>query len=446
MDRRVMLLGGLAAVMLAAAPSSPSAGAAVRECRFVPGVSAPAVMPPDVGDPEPTPIASQPPTPTGEPDVATSVQQLGIIAALDRVLAEEYLYPEVLEGGWVDAREIAFQRVLGGLDDQRFELLLDWLVDELGDDHSFVWSPRDIEERESASQGRSDFVGMGVYSQTIDGTATDTVVAVYPDSGAAEAGLQAHDVLLAVDGEPFIDEAGVGRSRGPEGTSFRLTYERPGEGVRDVTIVRRRVTGSTPVDACLVRGTRIGYVLLPTFFDLTIDDQVQEALRLLTADGPLDGLVIDDRINDGGWGDVLDGIDQMFTGGRMGAFVDRDGSRTIRLDPVDIGGSQRVPLVVLIGRDTESFAEVFAGILQSKGRATLVGLPTAGNVEQLHDFDLPHGWRAFLATHAVRPEGGTVGAWERTGVIPEVVVPSRWHLFSEATDPGLAAAIDLLRG
>jgi len=128
----------------------------------------------------------------------------------------------------------------------------------------------------------------------------------------------------------------------------------------------------------------------------------------------------------------------------MGAFVDRDRTRTVRLDPVDIGGSQSVPLVVLIGPDTESFAEVFAGILQSKGRATLLGMPTAGNVEQLHDFALPHGWRAFLATHAFRPEGGKLGEWERTGVIPDVVVPSRWHLYTEATDPGLASAIELL--
>lgn len=445
MDRRAMLLAGLAVVLLAAAPPTPSAGATVRECRFVPGVSVPAAMPPDVADPLPTPIGSPPPEPTGRLDTAATARQLGILAALEAVLADEYLYPDVLDGPWAAARDDAFRRVLEGLDDEAFEALLDWLVDELGDGHSFVWSPSDIAEREASSQGRTDFVGLGVYSRTIPGTSTDTVVAVYPGSGAAEVGLQAHDVLLAVDGLPFIDDAGVGRSRGPEGTSMRLTYERPGEGLREVTVVRRRVTGSVPIDTCLVPGTRIGYILLPTFFDLTIDDQVQEALRLLTAGGPLEGLVIDDRVNDGGWGDVLDGVDQLFTGGRMGAFVDRDGSRTIRLTPVDIGGSQEVPLVVLIGPDTESFGEVFAGILQSKDRATVVGMPTAGNVEQLHDFGLPHGWRAYLATHAFRPLAGATGAWERTGVQPDVVLPSRWHLFTEATDPGLAAAIELLQ-
>jgi hypothetical protein len=73
-----------------------------------------------------------------------------------------------------------------------------------------------------------------------------------------------------------------------------------------------------------------------------------------------------------------------------------------------------------------------------------MGTTTLGNVEQLYSWDLPEGWRVRIATDAFRPAGDETGTWESTGIVPDVVVPSRWDLFSEATDPGLAAAVDLL--
>jgi carboxyl-terminal processing protease len=285
---------------------------------------------------------------------------------------------------------------------------------------------------------------MGVWSFSIRDPRSDTVIAVHPGSPAQRAGLRPHDTLLEVDGLPFVDERGDGRSRGPAGTSFRLTYERPGEGALETTIVRQRVTSSVPVEACRVAGTRIGYVLLPTFFEATVDDQVRDALERLTADGPLDGLVLDDRVNQGGLGIVLDPMLGMFTGGRVGSWVDRDGSEVIEIRPDDVGGSQSVPLAVLIGPQTNSFAEIFAGVLQQQRGATLIGSTTPGNVEELYGFDLRDGWRVRIATDAFRPFGGETGAWEHTGIIPDIEVPARWDLFTEATDPGLAAAIDLL--
>ena len=105
-----------------------------------------------------------------------------------------------------------------------------------------------------------------------------------------------------------------------------------------------------------------------------------------------------------------------------------------------------MPLVVLVGPHTNSFAEIFAGVLQRSGRATLIGSTTPGNVEELYGFELRDGWRVRVATDAFRPFGGEAGAWEHTGIVPNIVVPTRWDLFTEATDPGLAAAIDLLDG
>ena len=448
MAARSLLSVGLVAIAgalsLGAAPASV-AGTSIRTCDLIPGRSVPASMPPDI-ELAPAPIKLEMPVATGDPDEDAVEQQGRVLLKLPRVMERWYLYPEALEAWGNEVLLPAAELVAQGLDEPAFEALLDWVMQELGDEHSYIESPSEAAEADAAEEGRTDFVGMGVWSLAVRDRLTETVSAVHADSPAERAGVRPHDTLISVDGLPFVDEHGNGRSRGPEGTSFTLTYERPGEGVREATLVRQRVTTSVPVDACLVAGTRIGYIMLPTFFQASVDDQVRDAIVAMTADGPLDGLVLDDRMNQGGLGDVLDPMLGMFTSGRIGAMVDRDGSEAIRVHGEDVGGSQSVPLVVLVGPHTNSFAEIFAGVLQHHWRATLIGSTTPGNVEQLHAFDLPFGWRVRLATDAFRPFGADAGAWEHTGIVPDIEVPARWDLFTEATDPGLAAAIDLLAG
>ncbi len=314
----------------------------------------------------------------------------------------------------------------------------------LGDDHSYVQSPQEIRSEAAGIAGQNDFVGIGALFLPIAGSDTAAVMSVFADSPAADAGIQPHDALLAVDQGPIHDAQGLSRTRGPAGTAVTLTMRRPGEPPRDITLQRREVTGQLPIDACLVPGTRVGYIFLPTLLDETIDDQVRTAVANLTADGPLEGLVLDDRLNGGGLGSVAQSILGLFTGGTVGQFVGRDGSTELRIEPEDIGESQQVPLVVLVGPDTVSYGEILAGVLQLAGRATIIGAPTLGNVEQLRRFDLPDGWRAWIAAAAFAPTGEALGIWEGTGIVPDVLVPTRWDLFTEATDPALAAAVDLL--
>jgi carboxyl-terminal processing protease len=455
MPARTVLLGGLVAIVGAVtlagspAPASTAAvraaqGASVRACDFVPGRSVPVSMPPGVDDPAASHRVLPLPAANGHPDDATVQQQGRILVALAKVVQRRYLYPEVLDGWADDAVWPAAARIADGLDDQGFEALLDWVMDQLGDDHSYVESPQDAAEADAAEAGHADFVGIGVWAFSMRDPQTNTIVAVHHGSPAEAAGLRPHDTLVAVDGQPFIDEFGNSRSRGPAGTSLGLTYDRPGEGVHEQTLVRQRVTSAVPVDHCLVPGTRIGYIVLPTFFETSVDDRVRDALVALASHGPLDGLVLDDRVNQGGFGEVLDPMLETFTHGRVGAWVDRDGSEPVDVAPNDVAGSQSVPLVVLVGPQSNSFAEIFAGVLQEQGRATLMGTTTRGNVEELYAYDLPDGWRVRLATDSFRPFGGQTGDWDRTGIVPDQVVPSRWDLFTEATDPGLAAAVDFL--
>ena len=160
--------------------------------------------------------------------------------------------------------------------------------------------------------------------------------------------------------------------------------------------------------------------------------------------GPLRGLIIDDRVNGGGRGSVALSVLGLFTKGPQGRTVSRSNEREFVVQPEDVGGSQTVPLVVLTDRGTMSYAEIFAGVLQRSGRAKIVGGRTAGRVEVLHAVDFADGSRLWLAAETFAPVGLAPGTWENGGVVPDVSVPTRWDLFSEATDPAFARAVSLL--
>ena len=184
---------------------------------------------------------------------------------------------------------------------------------------------------------------------------------------------------------------------------------------------------------------------LPGLDDETIPAQVREALRSLTAGGPLTGLVIDNRENGGGLSTVLDALLSFFTHGDLGRFVATNESRRLTIQAEDVGGSQNVPLLVLVSRDTVSYGEVLSGLLQVTGRAKVAGQTSLGNVETEWSYSFKDGSRVWLAHELFQPPGLPLAYWEGRGIQPDISLPVRWDLFSEASDPALAAAVDLFK-
>jgi C-terminal peptidase prc len=423
-------------------PWPPTNEFGVRYCRYDPAAPATALALRPPAD-APTPYPSPTPPPAGGGDPAATEHQLGIFRGLWNAVNDHYVDRAFNGLDWEAVGARYREIVEGGLSDEAFYALMQAMINELGDGHSYFQSPADIEEEVRALSGRLEFVGIGMLARnTPDGGAV--VILTFPDGPAAEAGLLAHDTILAVDGGPPRDESGVSRTLGPEGTTTTLTVQAPGEAPRDLTIERRQVTGALPVDSCIVPGTRLGYVMIPSLLDETIDDQLRQSLSAMTADGLLDGLILDNRMNGGGSGAVAEAVLGMFVSGPQGTFVSREARNELVIEAEDIGGSQSVPLVVLIGPDTVSYGEVVSGILQSAGRALIVGQPTLGNVEQLRRYDLDDGSRAWIASATFEPIGMPAGIWEDSGIVPDVVVAGDWDEFSEANDPGLAAAAGLL--
>jgi carboxyl-terminal processing protease len=316
---------------------------------------------------------------------------------------------------------------------------------ELGDEHSSFLSPAGVAASNAELNGQIDYVGIGVLIHPMPQKGKVSLLYVLPGSSAENGGLKQHDSILSVDGTPIIEEGRdyTLRVRGPECSAVVLRVQSPGEEPRDVMFVRYRISGGLSIVARLVTttdGSRIGYIFIPTFFDETIPDKIKQALQDF---GPLDGLILDNRMNGGGSSSVVYPILRYFTSGTIGHFVSREKTDALTIDPEPIENSQDVPLVILVGENTVSFGEIFSGALQDIGRAKIVGQTTLGNVETLDGFNFEDGSQAWIAAERFDPLNSDAN-WEETGIIPDVEAYADWDTFTFEDDPSVAAALKLL--
>lgn len=374
----------------------------------------------------------------------TQSNQLKVFNALASVIDEFYLYPDFKGLDWPSIVAEFRGKVAGGLDTENFYAEMEQFIRRLGDKHSSFESPAKVSAMKAVLAGENNYVGTGALFLPLLGKKRVTILAVIPESPAEHSGLRQHDSVLEVDGLPLVENEKVyPHTRGPECSAATLTVKSPGKGPRNVTVVRARMTSPMPVYARLIPnadGRRVGYIFLPTFLDLTIPDQVKKALQDF---GPLDGLVLDNRMNGGGSSQVLIPLLGYFTSGTLGHFVSRTTRRPLEIVAAPINNSQKVPLVILVSKNTVSYGEVFAGALRDIGRAKVVGQTTAGRVETLHGYTFADGSKAWIAKERFDPINSHTD-WQAGGVWPDVEAHAEWDEFTFENDPALVVALKLL--
>lgn len=251
---------------------------------------------------------------------------------------------------------------------------------------NMVW-PRQVKEFERTMT--NEFSGIGIEISKTKGLLT--VVSLLPDTPAYNSGLDAGDVIEAVDGVQTKDMSlicAVRRITGPAGTKVALTIRRPGEDTtRDIPITRATIVVPT------IRGwkrnesgkwvytideeERIGYVRVTNFSEKTASD-LEKVLSKLDGGG-LKGLILDLRFNTGGLLSSAIEVTDKFVA--EGAIVSTRPRFVWTSAPAHKKGTHpNYPLVVLINRYSASASEIVAGALQDEvhSRAVLVGERTQG--------------------------------------------------------------------
>ena len=395
-------------------------------------------------------------TPTYARDVdhvaqAGSPRQLRIFQKLWKIVNDNYVYANYNGVDWKGKKAEIEAQINAGLSDSEFYFLVRKLIESLHDDHSVYLPPYVAEELFDLYFNPAAYEGVGLLTASNRERGYLYVLQVVPGSSADKAGIRPHDHITHIGGYPALDRDGYSQSfllAGPSGSEVPVNVQSPGGGSRSISLVRESIPNLELVDARLLptaNGKKIGYLNIPTFFSQTIDKQIKAQVRTLMtqASGKLDGLVIDVRTNSGGSILTLNNTLNTFAKGSLGRFNSRKGvASNISAKGEAIGNSQTVPLVILISPDTASAAEVFAGSLQAKGRARLVGTPSAGNIEGLRTYFFEDGSLLFIAEQAfVLPNGST---WEGQGLQPAISAPGNWDDITVDNDPAINAAIGLL--
>jgi carboxyl-terminal processing protease len=211
-------------------------------------------------------------------------------------------------------------------------------------------------------------------------SATCVLVVVAPIAGtpAEDAGLQAGDIVQAVDGESVegstINDQ-IAKVRGEEGTDVTLTNKR-GDQTIDVTITRAEIT-IQEVTTRLIDG-HIGYIDLNGFSEAA-SDQFKSGLADLLEQGA-DQIVFDLRDNPGGYIEAAQKVASQFIASGTIFTQESAGNdvRTWESTSDGVATNTDIPVVVLVNGGSASASEIVAAALQETDRATIVGEPSFG--------------------------------------------------------------------
>ncbi len=301
----------------------------------------------------------------------------------------------------LSAQKLIDQRFVGDYDeDTDLHMTLNAMVTGLGDRWSYYLTPDEAkqvrEDRENA------YVGIGV-TVNQEGENGLEILTVTPGGPAAEAGIQAGEIIQRVDGVAVTAENRsdvITAIRGEAGSSVTLTIADANGQTRDVTVTRSAIHGITA--AWTMLDGNIGLVTIANFYQGTAD-LVKQGVDELQKQGAV-GLIFDVRSNPGGYVSELTQIlDYLLPEGvifKTTAYNGKEKEYTSDANCVDL------PMAVLVNADSYSAAEFLAAQLQESVGAAVVGEKTSGKGYSQMLFDLPDGSAIGLSTARYFTGGG----------------------------------------
>ncbi len=290
------------------------------------------------------------------------------------------------------------------------------MVDALDDNWSYYMSPSEYQAYKLYSANQ--YVGLGVQLDKDVSTGGFKITGVTADSPAESAGLEAGDIILAINGTDITGMT-VGDARSfieaNIGETVQLEIQNS-SGDRSTINVNCAVVYSNPVSYEMLSGN-IGYVRILNFQSGASDAAIS-AIESLLNQGAI-GFVFDVRTNPGGLVSELTALlDYLLPSGTIFVSVDKNGNETeTTSDSVCLD----MPMAVLVNSDTYSAAEFFAATLQEYNWAEVVGTRTTGKSRSQQTIELSDGSAVHVSTaRYLTPL--RVDLAEQGGIIPDQVV------------------------
>lgn len=324
---------------------------------------------------------------------------------------------------------------IGDIDTQSMtETAIKGYVAGLKDDYSEYLTKEEYEELLISITG--DYVGIGIYmSQDVEGNII--VVSPIVGSPAEEAGLQAGDIITAINGESCSEmdlDTASSKIKGQEGTTVKLEILRENETLNKT--VERRTVEIQDSKTEILEGN-IGYIQLITF-DEGCADNVEQYLLDFQNQG-INSVIIDLRDNTGGV--VTEAIDfaELFV--KRGDIIMRSYNKADNVTVTKSNNTKPVDMeiVILVNEYSASATEIVTAALKDNEVATIVGTTTYGKGVMQEVMPLFDGALKVTIEEFKTPNGNEIN---NIGIMPDELVEDN---IETEEDEQLQRAIEILK-
>lgn len=308
--------------------------------------------------------------------------------------------------------------------DKVLDSTLKGLVDGLND--PFAWYLDSQQVTESKIEESGEYGGLGILVSYDSKLEAIRIVSPMIGTPAYEAGLQADDLIISVEGSP-VSEIGyigaVNKMRGKPGTTVKIEVFREGwEEPKELILVRAKIeTVTAKYKVFSSDDYKIGYIKLTNFAEKSASE-MQKALRAIEKE-KVNGIILDLRNNPGGFLNVAIDIASMFIKDKTIVTVRYfDGSEEVikpktyeHFDFLD-----KLPIILLVNKSSASASEILTGALKDNNIATVIGKTTYGKAAVQRPIPLENGGEVWLPIgHYFTPNGNDI---HLKGIEPDIVV------------------------
>ncbi|HVV66601.1 MAG TPA: S41 family peptidase [Candidatus Saccharimonadales bacterium] len=288
------------------------------------------------------------------------------------------------------------------------------LAASTNDPYTVYFTPK--EAKEFNQQLNNQFSGIGAeLGEDSDGNLQ--IIAPISGTPAAQAGLQAGDLIASINGTSTtgmsVDQA-VSKIRGTAGSKVTLQIVRNKTTPQTYTITRQNITVPS-VNTKILPGN-IGYMQITTFADDTAGLAQKAADQFKQQN--VKAVVLDLRNNPGGLLDAAVHVSSLWLPQNTLILQEKRGGQVVQSYDA-LGGDvlNGIPTVVLTNSGSASASEITAGALHDNKAAYLIGEKTYGKgvVQQLINFGDGSQLKVTVASW-YRPNGQNIN---HKGITPD---------------------------
>lgn len=323
------------------------------------------------------------------------------------------------------------------------ESAINGILEALGDDYAAYYDEKNAKETMQMIEGH--YIGIGIEVLANFDKGYIEVMSAFEDSPADRAGIKSGDLIKAIDGTLYKATDMTDAVFYMKG----ISVENPLDKAIEIVLIRNGEEFSVKLNRAEIDMYKVTYEIIDNicyirYLGFTIESQKALEDIVQNLESSVEGIVIDVRNNPGGeFNSAINLCDLFLDDGVIMYTVDKNGKKTEYLAK---NGSSKFPLAILVNGSSASASEIFAGSMQARERAVIVGEKTYGKgvsqtVRYLNPLDPGEGALKLTTCKNFTPDG----KWINECITPDIVLKNADITPDITKDEAFIAAVESLK-